>query len=72
MSPVIAVKCPDEISCVKMWNALIEAGVYVNIAVPPGTPGKLYLLRCSVSAAHTDAEIDRIVELFGSVVRRSA
>jgi cysteine sulfinate desulfinase/cysteine desulfurase-like protein len=26
------------------------------------------LLRCSVSAAHTDADIDRIVERFGEVV----
>ena len=68
VSPVIAVKCADEPSTIAMWNALIEAGVYVNIALPPGTPGRQCLLRCSVSAAHTDAEIDRIIELFGVVV----
>lgn len=68
VSPVIAVKCPDEPSTVAMWNALLAAGVYVNIAVPPGTPNKLCLLRCSVSAAHSFADIDRIIELFGSVV----
>mgnify|MGYP003338260504 FL=1 len=68
MSPVIAVKCADEPSAIAMWNALLAAGVYVNIAVPPGTPNKLCLLRCSVSAAHTDADIDRIIELFGEVV----
>ncbi len=68
VSPVIAVKCPDEPSTIAMWNALLDAGVYVNIALPPGTPGKLCLLRCSVSAAHTFEDIDRIVELFGEVV----
>ncbi len=68
VSPVIAVKCRDEISTVRMWNALLQAGVYVNIALPPGTPGRTYLLRCSVSAAHTDEDIDRIIELFGQVV----
>ncbi len=68
VSPVIAVKCADEVTALGMWNALLAAGVYVNIAVPPGTPNKLCLLRCSVSAAHTDAEIDRIIELFGEVV----
>jgi 8-amino-7-oxononanoate synthase len=68
VSPVIAVKCADEASTLVMWNQLLAAGVYVNIALPPGTPGKLCLLRCSVSAAHTDEEIDRIIELFGSVV----
>jgi 7-keto-8-aminopelargonate synthetase-like enzyme len=68
VSPVIAVKCPDEPSTIAMWNALLAAGVYVNIALPPGTPNKQCLLRCSVSAAHTHEEIDRIVELLGEVV----
>ena len=68
VSPVIAVKCPDEPSTVAMWGALLKAGVYVNLARPPGTPNKLCLLRCSVSAAHSDEEIDRIIALFGSVV----
>jgi 8-amino-7-oxononanoate synthase len=51
-----------------MWNALLTSGVYVNIALPPGTPNKQCLLRCSVSAAHSDADIDRIIELFRTVV----
>ncbi|MGE3873331.1 MAG: aminotransferase class I/II-fold pyridoxal phosphate-dependent enzyme [Parvibaculaceae bacterium] len=67
-SPVVAVNCPDEVSTIAMWNALLKAGVYVNIALPPGTPGKQCLLRCSVSAAHTFEEIDRIIALFGEVV----
>ena len=68
VSPIVAVKCPDEPSTVVMWNALLDAGVYVNIAVPPGTPNRLCLLRCSVSAAHTPDEIDLILELFSKVV----
>jgi len=68
VSPVVAVRCPDEPSTIAMWSALLKAGVYVNIALPPGTPNKLCLLRCSVSAAHTDADIDRVIELFGAVV----
>jgi 8-amino-7-oxononanoate synthase len=72
VSPVIAVKCDDEVSTIAMWNALLEAGVYVNIALPPGTPNKLCLLRCSVSAAHTFDDIDRIIDLFGKVVVRKA
>ncbi|WP_342641220.1 serine palmitoyltransferase [Rhodoligotrophos ferricapiens] len=67
-SPVIAVRGPDEPSTIAMWHALLQAGVYVNIALPPGTPGKVCLLRCSVSAAHTDEDIDRIIALFREVV----
>jgi 7-keto-8-aminopelargonate synthetase-like enzyme len=70
-SPVIAVTCPDEVSTIAMWNALLEAGVYVNIALPPGTPARQCLLRCSVSAAHSFADIDKIIALFASVVARS-
>ena len=55
-----------------MWNALLEAGVYVNIALPPGTPNKLCLLRCSVSAAHSFDDIDKIIALFGKVVASRA
>ena len=72
VSPVIAVKCADEISTITMWNALLEAGVYVNIALPPGTPNRLCLLRCSVSAAHSFDDIDKIIGLFGKVVANRA
>ncbi|CAN5465301.1 pyridoxal phosphate-dependent aminotransferase family protein [soil metagenome] len=71
VSPIIAVKCPDEVSTISMWNALLDAGVYVNIALPPGTPGKQCLLRCSVSAAHSFEDIDHIIDLFASVVAAS-
>jgi 8-amino-7-oxononanoate synthase len=68
VSPVIAVKMPDELTTIAKWNALFEAGVYVNMAVPPGTPNRLCLLRCSVSAAHSFDDIDRIVDVFKNVV----
>lgn len=68
VSPVIAVKMPDELTTIAKWNALFEAGVYVNMAVPPGTPNRLCLLRCSVSAAHSFEDIDRIIEIFKRVV----
>ena len=64
VSPVIAVKMPDELTTVVKWDALFKAGVYVNMAVPPGTPNRLCLLRCSVSAAHSNDEIDQIIAIF--------
>jgi 8-amino-7-oxononanoate synthase len=68
VSPVIAVKMPDELTTIAKWNGLFEAGVYVNMAVPPGTPNRLCLLRCSVSAAHSFEDIDRIIAIFKKVV----
>jgi 8-amino-7-oxononanoate synthase len=67
-SPVIAIPMPDELSAALAWNQLREHGVYVNLALPPGTPNSLCLLRSSVSAAHTFEQIDEIVARFGAVM----
>ncbi|MGH6943919.1 MAG: serine palmitoyltransferase [Geminicoccaceae bacterium] len=67
MSPIIAVRLKDERSAVYAWNQLLENGVYVNLALPPGTPNGACLLRCSVSAAHTAEQIAKICERFGKV-----
>jgi 7-keto-8-aminopelargonate synthetase-like enzyme len=67
-SPVVAVPMPNEATAALAWNLLREHGVYVNLALPPGTPNSLCLLRSSVSAAHTFEQIDEIVSRFGAVM----
>ncbi len=67
VSPVVAVVAPDVEIGVAFWRGLIEAGVYVNLALPPATPHNYTLLRCSLCAAHTTAQIDRIIEIFTEV-----
>ncbi|MGH6904649.1 MAG: serine palmitoyltransferase [Geminicoccaceae bacterium] len=66
-SPIIAVRLPDERTALWAWNRLLEHGVYVNLALPPGTPNGVCLLRCSVSAAHTSDEITEVCRRFGRV-----
>ena len=46
------------------WRGLLEHGIYVNLVFPPATPGDKSLVRCSVSAAHTDEQIDTICTAF--------
>lgn len=71
-SPVIAVRRPNEAVAAMEWNALIENGVYVNLAVPPGTPQSSSLLRISLSAAHTKEDVDTIIKAFGALKTNSA
>lgn len=66
-SPVIAVRRPNEIVAASEWNWLLENGVYVNLAVPPGTPQSSSLLRISLSAAHTEEDIDHILDVFAKM-----
>lgn len=60
-NPIVAVKIADRELAVKFWNALVAGGVYLNLALPPATPGSQSLIRSSVSAAHTEAQIDRAI-----------
>lgn len=67
ISPVIAVLCKDRESALSDWNKLLEAGVYVNMMLPPATPGSACFLRCSISAAHTPDQISTIIEKFADL-----
>jgi 8-amino-7-oxononanoate synthase len=68
--PVVAVVMPDQDTTVGVWRALLDAGIYVNVAVPPATPGGLCLLRCSLSAAHTGRQLQDMVETLTEIGRR--
>ena len=66
-SPVIAVRRANEGIAAMEWNWLMENGVYVNLAVPPGTPQSSSLLRISLSAAHTEADVQTIIDRFAKM-----
>jgi 8-amino-7-oxononanoate synthase len=67
VSPVVAVRCKDRESALSNWNKLLEAGVYVNMMLPPATPGGASFLRCSISAAHSPEQISTIIKEFSEL-----
>jgi len=66
-SAIVAILTPDQETTIAAWTRLLEAGVYVNMARPPATPAGMYLLRMSVCAEHSDAQVAAILEAFASV-----
>ena len=68
-SAIIAVMLPDQDITVRMWQALLELGLYVNMARPPATPSGTYLLRCSLCAEHSDGQVDEILGMFAAAGR---
>ena len=58
---------PTEQTALVQWNALLKSGVYVNMMLPPATPGGASFLRCSISAAHTSEQINSIIEKFANL-----
>jgi 7-keto-8-aminopelargonate synthetase-like enzyme len=63
-SAIIAVIMPDLEKGAAMWEALLTEGLYVNLARPPATPAGMTLLRCSLCAEHSDAEVGEILTMF--------
>lgn len=67
VSPVVAVKLGAREVALPFWNQLLEKGVYTNLMVPPASPDQHSYIRCSVSAAHTEEQVERIIETFASL-----
>jgi len=68
VSPVVAVTIRERNQAIACWNQLMHHGAYVNLVMPPASPTTDSLLRCSVSAAHTSEQINRIIEAFDTLV----
>jgi 8-amino-7-oxononanoate synthase len=71
-SPVVAVELGDREQAIICWNALMDAGVYVNLVIPPASPSTNFLLRCSVSAAHTEQQINHIISAYADLLKNGA
>ena len=68
-SAIIAVIMPDLEQGAIMWEALLNEGLYVNLARPPATPANMTLLRCSLCAEHSGEQVDEILGMFATAGR---
>jgi 8-amino-7-oxononanoate synthase len=67
VNPIVSVILPEREVAIAFWNELLAGGLYLNLALPPATPTGSPLLRSSVSAAHSNAQLDTAIELFREV-----
>jgi 8-amino-7-oxononanoate synthase len=70
-SPVVAVMMPSAEDGLASWRALLAQGIYVNLILPPAAPNGGCMLRCSVGAAHTSEQIERIAGAFATLAPAS-
>jgi 7-keto-8-aminopelargonate synthetase-like enzyme len=49
------------------WKALSEAGVFVNVVLPPAVPTGGCLIRMTLTAEHTAEQIDQVVSVLERV-----
>jgi 7-keto-8-aminopelargonate synthetase-like enzyme len=63
-SAIVSVLMPDQETTVRMWQAMLELGVYVNMSRPPATPAGVFLLRCSLCAEHSSEQLETVLKRF--------
>jgi 8-amino-7-oxononanoate synthase len=68
--PVVGVHLPDRETAIGFWRAMLDASIYVNVAVPPATPNSVSLLRCSLCAVHTREQLEHMVEVMTGIGRQ--
>jgi len=66
-TPILPVYCPGLLAAFKMCKRLEEEGVFVNPVVSPAVPIGQELIRISLMATHTDAQIDFALDKLGRV-----
>jgi 8-amino-7-oxononanoate synthase len=68
-TPVVPVVVGEDFDAFAVWKALYDNGVFANTAISPAVPPGKALIRTSYTATHTDAQLDRVVEVFAKVGR---
>ncbi len=69
-SAVVPVIVGDDLLAFRFWRELFDGGVFVNAFISPGVPPGLQMMRTSYMAAHENAHLDRILEVFATVGRK--
>jgi len=72
ITPIICIEMPDEQTALCFWRRLFDLGVFASPILPPACPGHAPIVRASLSAAHTDEDVDRIVEAFALAAKSLA
>src|SRR5947207_14840635 len=66
-SPIVPVMLGDETSALAAASTLLAVGLLVPAIRPPTVPAGTCRLRVALSAAHTDAMVDRLVDALATI-----
>ena len=70
VTPIVPIVIGDDQRTFLTWKLLFESGVFTNPVISPAVlPGR-QMIRTSYMATHTDAQLDRVLEVFATVGRQ--
>jgi 8-amino-7-oxononanoate synthase len=66
-TPIIPIYIGNDDKTFYFWRRLFDEGVYCNAVISPAVPPDKSLLRTSYMSTHTDADLDRVLEIMDKV-----
>ena len=70
VTPIIPVLAGDMWRALSVWRALFDEGVFTHPIVPPAVPPDRCRIRVSMSAEHSQDQVERVVAAFAKVAKR--
>jgi 8-amino-7-oxononanoate synthase len=61
---IVPVIVGDDLLAFKMWRALYDNGVFVNVFISPGVPQGRQMMRTSYMATHEDHHLEKVIDTF--------
>ena len=61
-TPIVSIVVGTLERTFETWRRLSEEGLFTNVVLPPAVPAGACLIRMALTAAHSDAQIDHVLE----------
>lgn len=69
-TPIIPIMVGENLKTFKFWKMLFDQGLFANTAIAPAVPPGTARIRTSYTATHTDAQMDKVLEIFEKVGKK--
>lgn len=70
-TPIIPIVIGEDMDTYRFWRMLTDEGLFTNVAVSPAVPKGHAIIRTSYTATHTDEHLDRVLEIFERVGKKT-
>ncbi len=67
---IVPVLIGDKEKAFGLWKGLFDAGIFVNVFIPPATPPNKSMMRNSFMATHERDHLEKVVETYTTIGRR--
>lgn len=69
-TPIVPIVVGENLDTFAFWKDLFVEGVFTNPVIAPAVPPGHAMIRTSYTATHTDAHLDKVVEVMAKVGRK--